>query len=366
VAWDPKTGAGIGWKTASPASGFNSPIVWEGRVYFSGGDASRREVFCLDQTTGRLVWRKEVKSVATATATAEISESSGYAAATMATDGKRVFALFANGDLAAFSLDGQPVWSKCLGALKNSFGHASSLAVWRDRLIVQVDQGESDEGKSRLYALDGRTGEIVWQRQRQVASSWATPLVIEAAGNAQIITLAVPWVIAYAANDGTELWRLSALNGEITPSPVFAGGLLFVISPGEKLLAIRPDGQGDVTKTHIAWTAEENVPDIASPVSNGELVFTLTTSGRLTCLDAQTGQKQWEHDYNSEFYSSPGLAGGRLYLFGQNGTAVVVEAARQFKEVFHTEMGDAFHASPAFVQNRIIMRGATNVWSLVP
>ena len=229
---------------------------------------------------------------------------------------------------------------------------------------MQLDQGDTEDNKSKLYALDGRTGQVVWQRPRKVGASWATPIVIEAAGKAQVITLAVPCVIAYAATDGAELWRVECLNGEITPSPVFAGGLLFVASPSEKLMAIRPDGQGDVTKTHVAWTNEDNVPDVTSPLSNGELVFTITTSGMLTCLDAKDGKKQWDHDYEMEFHASPSLAGNRLYLFSQKGTAVVVEAARQFKELFRTEMGDGFHASPAFAPDKIFLRGVTNVWCL--
>jgi outer membrane protein assembly factor BamB len=365
TSWDVRTGAGIAWKTAVPAPGFNSPITWGERVFFSGGDAARREVFCLDGKTGQLLWRQPVTGVpGTAAQLAEVPDTTGYAAATMASDGRRLYVLFANGDTAAFTFEGKLVWAKSLGPLKNPYGHAASLATWQDRLILQLDQGDSEEGKSKLLALDGRTGQTLWQRPRQVGASWASPIVIEAAGKPQVITLAVPWVIAYAASDGAELWRVEGLNGEITPSPIFAGGLLFVASPSEKLLAIRPDGQGDVTKTHVAWVTEENVPDVTSPVSNGELVFTLTTGGLLTCFDAKDGKKQWEHDFDMECHASPSLAGNRLYLISQKGAAVVVEAARQFKELFRTEMGDAFHASPAFAPGKIFLRGVTNVYCL--
>jgi outer membrane protein assembly factor BamB len=365
MTWDTKTGAGIAWKVPAPASGFNSPIVWGDRVFFSGGDAKKREVFCLDGKTGQILWQQPVVSAPNGPGpAAEVPESTGYAASTMATDGRRVYVSFANGDCAAFTLEGKPVWSKSFGALKNPYGHATSLATWHDRLIVQLDQGDAEDNKSKLYELDGRTGQIIWQRPRNVGASWATPIVIEAAGKAQVITLAVSCVIAYAATDGAELWRVECLNGEITPSPIFAGGLLFVASPSEKLLAIRPDGQGNVTKSHVVWTNEDNVPDVTSPTSNGELVFAVTTSGMLTCLDAKDGKKQWEHDFDTECHASPGLAGSRLYLFSQKGTAFVVEAGRQFKELFHTEMDDGFHASPAFAQDKIFLRGVTNVWCL--
>lgn len=365
ISWQTNVGKGLAWKIPSPSHGFNSPIAWGDRIYFSGGNATLREVLCLDAKTGAIAWRQAVTNVpGSPTGPLEIPESTGYAAATMATDGRRVYAMFANGDLAAFSLDGKLAWSKGFGALKNPYGHATSLATWQDRVILQLDQGDSEEAKSRLYALDGRTGKVVWQRPRKVGGSWASPIVFEAAGKAQILALAVPNAVAYAATDGAELWRADCLNGEITPSPIFAGGLAIVISPSEKVLAIRPDGHGDVTKTHVAWTAEENVPDITCPVSTGELVFTLSSSGMLTCFDGKDGKKVWDHDFDTEFHSSPSLAGNRLYLFGEKGAAVVVEAGRQFKELFRTEMGDGFHASPAFLKDRIIVRGVNQIWCL--
>ena len=363
--WDIKTGAGIAWKVASPASGFNSPIVWGGRVFFSAGDARKREVICLDGKTGQVLWRQPVANVPGAPAKpAEVPESTGYAASSMATDGRRVYVIFANGDCAGFTLDGKLAWSRSFGALKNPYGHATSLATWHDRLIVQLDQGDNEDNLSKLYALDGRTGKVVWERPRKAGGSWASPIVIEAAGKGQIIVLAVPSVISYAAADGSELWRADGLNGEITPSPVFAGGLVIAPSPSEALMAIRADGQGNVTKTHLAWKFEDNVPDVTSPISNGELIFMITTSGMLTCLDAKDGKKQWDHDYETEFHASPSLAGNRIYIFSQKGTAVVVEAAREFKELFRTEMGDGFHASPAFGEDKIFLRGLTNVWCL--
>ncbi len=334
-------------------------------MFFSGGDAAKREVFCLDASTGRMLWRQPVV-VPDSPPGVEVPESPGYAASTMATDGRRLYVIFANGDCAALDFEGKVVWTKSFGAIKNPYGFATSLATSGDRLIVQLDQGEPDENKSRLYALDGRTGKVVWQTDRKVGASWATPIVIEAAGKTQIITLAVPWVISYDAADGSELWRVEGLIGEITPSPIFAGGLVYVVSPSEKLFAIRPDGHGDVTKTHVAWTADDNIPDISSPVSNGEFVFTINSSGQLTCFDAKQGKKIWDHDFDMECQTSPSIAGSRLYLFSTKGVAIAIEAGPQFKELFRTEMNDGFHASPAFTAPRIFLRGVTNIWCLGP
>lgn len=363
--WDVKTGTGIAWKTPTPAPGFNSPIVWKDRFFFSGGNASKREVFCYDCAKGQLLWRQAVANVpGSPSPPPEIPDTTGYAASTMATDGRRVYVIFATGDVAAFTMNGKLAWAKSFGPLKNPYGYASSLAIWHDRLIVLLDQGEAEDGKSKLYALDGKTGQIVWQTPRKVGSSWASPITFDAAGQAQVVALSIPWAISYNLVDGSELWRVECLNGEVTPSPVFANGLVFVPSPSEKLLAIRPDGHGDVTKSHVAWSTEENVPDVTSPVSNGELIFTLTTPGLLTCFDVKTGKKLWEHDFEIECHSSPSIADGRVYVFGQKGAAITIAAAREFKELFRTDMPDVFHASPAFADSVIIMRGTTNLWGI--
>ena len=363
IKWDVKSGEGVAWKTPTPIQGFNSPIVWGKRVFFSGGDAKKREVICLDAGTGQILWRKELANVPGSPAVPpEIPESTGYAAPTMACDGHRVYVIFANGDVAGFTLEGKLVWSKSVGELKNPYGHANSLATWKNNLLLQLDQGESEDGKSKLVSLDGRTGKPVWEKARHAGASWSSPTVFEAGGKAQVVLLSLPFASSYAATDGAELWKVDCLNGEVTPSPIFANGLVIVLSPSDKAIAIRPDGQGDVTKTHVAWTNEDSIPDITSPASNGELVFMLSSSGIVTCLDAKNGKKAWEKDFEIEFHASPTIAGSRVYIFSQKGTAVIFEAAREYKEIFRTELGDAFHASPAFVDNRIYLRGLTNVW----
>ncbi|MBI5395266.1 MAG: PQQ-binding-like beta-propeller repeat protein [Verrucomicrobia bacterium] len=363
--WDTKTGAGILWKSPVPAQGFNSPIAWQNRVFLCGGDAAKREVFCFDAANGQLLWRRAIENVPGAPAQVpEVPEQCGYAAPTMATDGRRVYAIFASGELAALTLDGQPVWSKHFGALKNAYGHATSLAMWQGKVLVQLDQGDSPQSGSKLYAFDGATGKIAWEQRRPVPASWASPVVVEAAGKPQVITISVPWAIAYAANDGTELWRAGEFDGEITPSPIAAGEFILLISPSNKMAAVKPDGAGDVSKTHEKWAAEDSIPDVTSPVSNGELVFVVNTGGMLTCYDVKDGKKVWEHDLNMEVQSSPGIAGNKLYIFGTKGAAVVLEAGRAFKQLARTEMDDKFFASPAFAGGKMFMRGLKHLYCI--
>ena len=365
LSFDEKSGGGVIWKSPVPALGFNSPVVWSNRVFISGGDAKKREVFCFDAGDGKLLWQRAVENVPGSPATLpEIPDTTGYAAATTATDGRRAFVMFANGDLAAFNFDGSLAWAKHLGVPKNMYGHASSLAIWPGKLIVQLDQDEGAPGGSKLLAFDCATGRQLWERSKPTHGSWATPIIVEAAGKTQIITLALPFVMSHALADGNELWRAELMEGEITPSPIFAGGQVILVSPGGKIITLRPDGAGDVTKSHLAWTAEDNVPDVTSPVSNGEMVFTVTSSGLLTCFDVKDGKKLWEKDLELEVQSSPAIAGKGLFVLSTKGDAVLVEAGREFKELSRLKLEDVFHASPAFANGRVYLRGATNLWCL--
>jgi hypothetical protein len=154
------------------------------------------------------------------------------------------------------------------------------------------------------------------------------------------------------------------LEGEVTPSPILAGGLVCVISPTSKVIALRPDGSGDVTAKPAVWSTEENVPDVASPATDGTLIFYVTSNGLLSCLDAKTGAKQWEHDYGTEVQASPGIAGGRVYVVATDGHAWVVQAGREFKELGQGELNDKFYASPAFAQGHLFLRGNTSLYCL--
>ena len=351
---DGKTGANIAWSVEVPAAGFGSPVIWGDKVFLSGGDEEKREVMCFDVASGKLLWRSAVPPAAEKP---EVPDQSGMAAATTATDGKRVYAMFANGELGAFDFEGKVVWSKHLPLTKNPYGHAASLLTWQENLIVQLDQGEADDKLSKLTVYDGAKGTVVWEQPRTTGASWATPIVFEAAGQTQLITLSVPFAIAYNVKDGSELWRAECLDGEVTPSPIFAGGLVLVPSPASKIQAFKPDGKGDVTKSHTAWIAEDGIPDVTSPVSNGELVFVFDNGGVLTCYDAKTGKKQWQQDLGESCNASPSIATNKLYLLTKEGKMIVVEVARAFKELARSNLGEQIFASPAFTNNKMIVRG---------
>jgi outer membrane protein assembly factor BamB len=291
-------------------------------------------------------------------------EDTGFAASTAVTDGRRVCAIFATGDVGCFNFQGKELWIRNLGVPDSAYGYASSLAMYRNLLLIQYDQGAAEDEKSKLIALDTFTGRTVWETKRAVPNSWSSPIVIEVEGQPQIITCGDPWVIAYNPTNGTEIWRAKCLGGEIAPSPIYTAGLIIAIEPYTTVVAIRPDGQGDVTETHVAWKVDENTPDISCPVSNGEFIFLLTTEGFLTCYKTADGTKLWEQDLQKNFLASPSLVGERLYMLSEKGVMYIAEAGAEYKQVSRCELGEECYASPAFMDARIYIRAKHNLYCI--
>lgn len=365
LSWDVETGENVLWQSEVPLPGFNSPIVWGNRIFLCGGDATKRGVFCYDATTGAILWQKEVPQGPTVTPKQlKELEQTGFSAPSMATDGLRVYAVFATGDLVAYDLAGNQVWLKPMGVPDDPYGHAISLATHEGRLLLQWDQGHEGDEVSTLFLLDGATGEPVWETPRHFGASWASPVIIEAGGKQQIITLGAMNVLSYNLADGQELWRMECVGGELTPSPIFAGGLVLATSPSDRVCAIRPDGSGELSEDDMVWDADEEVPDIASPVATDELLFTLATYGYLVCYDMKTGEKVWDHDLEVECNATPAIVGDRLYAFSTEGAVRVVEAGREFKELASFEMGEPIHASPAFAPGRMFVRGESSLFGI--
>ena len=366
--WDGGSGRGILWKTETRLPGANSPIVWKDRVFFSGATSHRREVYCVDAASGKLVWRKEVSGKSShAQQPIKVGKETGFAAPTMATDGRFVYAIFATGDLAAFDFAGNQIWGRSLGVPKNHYGHASSLAIYEGRVIVQLDQGKADDDRSKLLALDGPTGRTVWQVTRPVAASWSSPIVVRHQSRPLIITCSDPWVIAYAPQSGTEIWRADCLApAEIGPSPVYSEGTVFATNDFAALSAIRADGTGDVSDSHIAWSADVGLPDICSPVATERFVLLLTSYGRLTCFDKiQGGDPLWEEEFETDFASSPSLVGNRIYLFSEKGKVWIVEPTRkECRRIAEADLGEECVTSPAFQDGRIYIRGKKHLFCI--
>jgi len=365
ASWNGKTGEGVLWKTAVPLPGVNSPVVWGDRIFLTGATDKERAVYCFDANSGAMLWQKAIERLPGASAEPPtVTEDTGFAAPTAVTDGQRVYAIFANGDLVSFDFAGNRAWARNLGSPDNPYGHASSLAMYRNLLLVLYDQGSVDDVKSKLLAIDAASSRTAWEKPRPVPSSWASPIVIDTGKGEQFITCGDPWVISYDPANGTELWRANCLGGYVAPSPVFGSGLVFAVNTGSKLAAIRPDGQGDVTTTHIAWTAKGSLPDICSPLCDGKRLYLMTSEGGLTCYDVKDGHKLWKQEFDVAFNTSPSLVGDRVYVMGCEGVMFILAAADTYKELGKAELGEEARTCPAFLSGRIYIRGAKNLYCI--
>ncbi len=365
VKWDAETGENILWKTAVPLPGNSSPVLWGNRLFLTGADADRQEVMCFERGSGKLLWRTAVAAPRGEVKPDDIKvlPETGYASPTPATDGERVYATYASSDVAAVDFDGKVVWSRNLGKPESTYGRASSLLVYKDKVIVQFDRGaEPADGLSALLALDAKTGKTVWSTPRPVRSCWCTPILVPAGERVEIVANGSPWIMAYDPETGRELWRCAGMADDVACSPTFAAGLVFVTNENAKVLAIRPGGAGDVTQTNVAWSADDGMPDAASPVADDRFFLQATTGGRVTCYGAGSGKLLWERLLGCAFSASPTLAGNRAYLPGGDGKVYILDLGDKPAVAAACNLGEPLLATPAFGDGCIYFRGETSLF----
>ncbi|MBC8180379.1 PQQ-like beta-propeller repeat protein [candidate division KSB1 bacterium] len=354
--WDDKTGKNIIWKTEIPLHGFNSPIYWEGKIFLSGADKIKFEVYCFDANSGRILWQKEVKDVpGSPEKLPNVTEDTGYAAPTMATDGKRVFALFANGDLVCLDFEGNQVWAKNLGVPDNHYGHSTSLIMYENLLIIQYDHFS---GRS-VMGLNAMTGKVEWQTPRQVEISWASPILVDTGKRMELILNASPLVASYDPKTGKELWQFKCMSGEVGPSVCYANGIVYAANEYARLAAIKIGKQPE-----MIWEYDDGLPEASSPVATEKYLFMATSWGVISCLDAKNGSFYWEHEFKEGFYSSLILVGDNIYLVDRKGFTHVFKAAKEFELVSTNDLGESSDCIPAIVNGRIYMRGEKHLFCI--
>ena len=183
-------------------------------------------------------------------------------------------------------------------------------------------------------------------------------MVVDLNGQAQLLTCATPFVIAYNPLDGTELWRTPGLQDDCAPSPIIAGNVIVAVAPNNAILGIQPG------TTNVLWRASDGVPDAASPVSDGQHIYVIDPNGTLSCLRQDSGKSVWTHEIDDHFYASPTLAGGTLILLSRKGVAYLVAPGDSYRELGRFEFGEKCNASPVPRGNRLLVRGHQNLFCI--
>lgn len=354
--WDGSSGENILWKTPISHPGYNSPIIWGKKIFLSGADRDTQIVYCFDADSGDLLWQTELNDIpGSPERRPSVGDDTGFAAPTMTTDGERVFALFATGDIASLDLEGKRIWAKNLGVPDNHYGHSSSLITYQDLLIVPFDQNTG----GRLLALRTRSGDVVYDQLRDVEISWASPILVDTGDRIELILNSNPFVMSHDPRTGEELWRVKCMLGEVAPSPVYADGMVFAVNDYARLVGIKLQGTPEVV-----WEYIDDLSEVASPLATKEFVFMAASFGTISCFDSKSGERYWFHDFDEGFYSSPILVGDKVYCMDMSGVLYIFKAQKEFELISRNELGEWAMTIPAFMHNRIYIRGKKHLFCI--
>lgn len=376
----------VKWKVAIPGSGSGSPVVWEDSIFVvSAVSADGRKptstgrrgpkvagrlkfnLYCFDRATGDLKWERTATEAKPHEGT---HQTNGFASASPCTDGQHVYAHFGSRGTFCYTLDGEPVWSRTdfgRQLTRNEFGEGSSPTLEGDKLIIPWDH----EGQSSLICVDKNSGDTIWRVERDEPSNWATPLVVEHSGRKQIIISGQNAARAHDLETGEEIWRHANTTQRPVASPVSSDGVVFVGHGfrGNFMGAYSLSGNGDLAGTkNVLWTKDRNTPDIASFLLSGNrLYFTKEKTGILSCVDPKTGEPYYSTariPNASYLYASPIAAGGHIYITDRSGAITVIKDSTDLEVVAENQMGETVDATPAPVDNQLIIRGERHLFCI--
>ena len=354
----------ITWKTAVPGQGWSSPVVAGGRIWLTTAVEDRGVSFralAFDVATGREVVNVEVFRTRSGAA---LHPKNSRASPSPIVDGEHVYVHFGAEGTAALTTAGEIVW-KARFVYTSQHGSGGSPILHDDLLIVNCDG--SDE--AFVVALDKRTGKTRWKTSRRQPwdQAYTTPLVIRVGDRDQVVSVGAFRAAAYDPQSGKEIWRVSYGNGfSNVPRPVYAHGLVYIATGffQPAILAVRPDGSGDVSKTHIAWTLQRAAPLTPSPLIVGDEIYVVTDAGIASCLDAATGAIRWQQRLNGTFSASPVFVDGRIYFLAEDGVATVIAPGREYRQLATNALDGATLASMAVSGGSIFIRSATHLYRI--
>jgi outer membrane protein assembly factor BamB len=354
----------IAWKAALPGQGWSSPVVSGGRIWVTTAVADRDvslRALAFDAATGREVVNVEVFRTR---APGALHPKNSRASPSPIVEGDRVYVHFGAEGTAALTTAGEVVWKERF-TYESQHGAGGSPVLHGDLLIINCDGSDS----AFVVALDKRTGKTRWKtsRRRPWDQAYTTPLVIRVGDRDQVVSVGAFRAAAYDPESGKEIWRVSYGDGfSNVPRPVYGHGLVYIATGffQPAIIAVRPDGTGDVSKTHVAWTLQRAAPLTPSPLLVGDEMYVVTDAGIASCVDAATGAIHWQQRLNGTFSASPVFADGRIYFLAEDGVATVIAPGRAFKRLASNALDGATLASMAVSGGSIYIRSATHLYRI--
>jgi outer membrane protein assembly factor BamB len=361
--WNP---AGALWKVELPGKGHASPIVWGNRVCTVTAlpETKERVVLCLDRASGKLLWQQTVVEGPLQ----KINKENSYASGTPATDGKRVYIVFRVGDdivAAAHDLaTGRQLWLVRPGTHTGEWGFSNEPVLFKDKVIIDGDS----KGDSFLIALSRTDGTTLWRVDRtNKGISYSAPLIREMAGRMQLVQCGDRCVASFDPETGKQLWIVHGPSEEFVATPVYSEktGLVYISSswPKRFLFAIRPDGAGDVTKSHVVWRDNRGAPYVPSLIVAGDYLLSVNRGGMAFCYEAATGNVFWQEKLGRH-HASPVLVNGLVFFINDDGQVNVIKPGPQFERVAQFELGEQCYASPAISDGQVFLRSFKHLFCI--
>ena len=386
----------IKWKVVIPGKGFSTPVIWGDQIFLTTTVETDREenllawlkriftweneeetvqaenihafiVLSVDRHNGKIIWQRKVREQLPLVKTHFWGS---WASNSMVTDGEAVYAYFGSHGLYCLDLQGNILWQRDLSKMDKDegFGEGSSPALYENTLVILRDH----EGQSKLITIDKRTGDILWEMNRDTNTSWSTPLVVTVQGKPQIITTATNMVQSYDLHSGNLIWEYSGFSNYPIATPVPDINVVYVMNgfEGNIVMAIRPEGlSGKIAGSKsILWTYTKTAPYTPSALLvNGLLYFLNVQQGKLTCLDAKTGNEYYSDMRlrgTGTVVASPVGTNERIYIVGLKGRTHVIKHGPEFQVLAVNKLDDNFAASPAIVGDYVYLRGIKQLYCI--
>jgi outer membrane protein assembly factor BamB len=349
------------WKTPVLGKGHASPIVWEDRIFLVTNDDENRILMCFD-TTGTLKWRRTVLDAPRE----RVHRYNSHASSTPVTDGKAVYTSFLDNDqmhIAAYDFSGEQLWAVRPGVFSSIHGYCSSPILWKDSLIINGDH----DGQAYIVALDRATGKTLWKTARpNKTRSYCTPIIRHIDGRDQLIMSGSISVASFDPNTGKQHWVIDGPTEQFVASIVYNGELLFMTCgfPERHMLAIRPDGHGNVTDSHIAWRTKVAPSYVPSPVAIGKWFVVVSDTGVATAWEAATGKEVWLERFTGKHWASLVTMDGLIYITSERGITRVVRTGDTFEVLETNELGERVYASPVISNGKLYLRGDSHLFCI--
>ncbi|HEY7447079.1 MAG TPA: PQQ-binding-like beta-propeller repeat protein [Vicinamibacterales bacterium] len=355
----------IVWKTAVAGRGWSSPVVAGGRIWVTTatnqrGAASLRAL-AFDMESGREVVNAEVFRIGGARLT---NVKNSHASPTPIIDGDRVYVHFGALGTAALTTAGEIVWKTRL-PYESQHGNGGSPALYGDLLIISCDGSDT----AFVIALDKKTGKTRWKTDRRYPAdqAYSTPLVIRVGDRDQVVSVGAYRAAAYDLQTGKEVWRVRYDDGfSNVPRPVAGHGLVYIATGFQQpsLLAVRPDGMGDITRTHVVWSLQRGAPLTPSPLIVGDELYIVSDIGVASCVDARTGQTHWQQRLGGNYSASPVFADGRIYFQSEEGLTTAIAPGKAFRKLATSQLDGAMLASMAVSGGSIFIRTDSHLYRI--